>query len=71
MEFASVEPWRLSLVVVEQAVEVGPGLDFSPPLLESGERRKNQERSQHFFVHDEVVEKGNDLYGFSEAHFVS
>ena len=65
-------PSRLSvLVVVEDAVHVGPLFHRPLPVLERGERGDDQERALDVFHGEEVVEEGDGLDGLSQAHLVS
>lgn len=63
--------WLTILVVVENAVHVGPLLYCSFPVLKSRKRGNNQERAFYVLHGEEMIQKGNRLDGLPQTHLVS
>lgn len=63
--------WLSVLVVVENAVHVGPFLHCPLPVLKSRKRGNDQERTFYVLHGEEMVEKSNRLDGLTQAHLVS
>lgn len=63
--------WLTVLVVVENAIHVGPFLHCPLPVFKSRKRGDYQERAFYVLHGEEMVQKGNRLDGLSQAHLVS
>ena len=59
------------LVVVEQAVEVGPFFNLPPPLWQGGQGGQHQERPKHPLVGVKMIEESDGLDGLAQSHLVS